>query len=154
MLEAEISPIFGLTLMELVEPAIIIGFAIGISSVIIAVIQHRSQQKTTSVNVSMSILKRFEDDDFRITSDFLATGKVPSDDWDQDHELLKLMNYFEDMGLFANDGVLKIKHIIQMHRDTLRLIKENEHTKKLLETHRKKDPKFYYIFLTKLLTKV
>ena len=50
--------------MELVEPAIIIGFAIGVSSVIIAIIQHRSQQKTTSVNVSMNILKRFENDDF------------------------------------------------------------------------------------------
>ena len=132
----------------------IIGFAIGIASVIIAVVQHRSQQKTTSVNVSMSILKRFEDDDFRNTSNFLATGKRPSDDWNQENELLKLMNYFEDMGLYANEGVLKEKHIIQMHRDTLRLIQKNEHTKKLLKEHREKDPKFYYIFITKLLKKV
>jgi len=153
-LEEQISPIFGLTFMELFEPAVILGIAIGASTVFLAWRHQIIQKKTNSVNVSMNLLKRFEDKDFRDVSDFLATDKTPSDDWDKENELLKLMNYFEDMGLYEDEGVLKIKHIIQMHRDTLRLIKENKHTKKLLEEHRKKDPKFYYIFLTKLLEKV
>jgi len=154
VLEEEISPILGLTFMEIVEAVAIIGTVIGISTTIITVQQHLSQKKATSVTVSMSLLKRFEDKDFRDVSDFLALGKIPHDGWDRDNELLKLMNYFEDMGLYSDEGVLKIKHIIQMHRDTLRLIKENEHTQKLLKEHREKDPDFYYIFLTKLLKKV
>lgn len=154
MLEAEISPILGLTLLELVEAVAIIGTVIGISTVIIAVQQHLSQKKATSVTVSMNLLKRFEDKDFRDVSDFLALGKISSEGWARDDELLKLMNYFEDMGLYSKEGVLKIKHIIQMHRDTLRLIRDNEHTKRLLKEHREKDPEFYYIFLTKLLKKV
>ena len=101
----------------------------------------------------MQLLRRFEQDDFRKISDFLASGNEPHD-WDRRHELLKLMNCFEDMGLYESEGVLKLKHIIQMHRDTLRLIKSNKHTKSLLDEHVKCDPNYYFTFLTKLLEKV
>ena len=140
--------------MVLAEIGVILGIIVGGLATLIAFQQHKSQRKTTSVNISMEMLKRFSDSDFRSTIQFLKSGIIPNDNWDRDRELLKLMNHFEDMGLFEKDGVLEMNHIKQLHGHVLNLIKTNEHTKRLRKEWSDKDPDYYFVFLKRLLEKI
>ena len=153
ILEGYISRIFGLTLLELIEPALILSVVIGGTALYFAWKQQQFQKKITSVNISMEMLKRFREDDFRTTVRFLKTGKTSDDKWDKDTELLKIMNHFEEMGLFEKEGMLDMDHIKQLHGHVLNLIKNNEHSKMLFNEWRIKDPDFYFIHLAKLLEK-
>jgi len=150
-LEAQLSPIFGLTFMELFEPALILGIAIGGSTVFLAWRQQIIQKKTTSVTVSLEMLKRLQEKDFRDTVEFLASGNIPYDNWNKDIEIEKLLTHFEDMGLFKEEGVLTAKHIKQMHGYTLGLIKENLDAQRIIKIWNDKKPEYYFIFVKKLL---
>lgn len=148
-----ISPIFGLTLLEWVDSTLILGIIIGAASIIISWSRHKSAKLTASVSISLEMLKRFRDDDFRTTIDFLKTGKHP-EKWDRDRELLKLMNHFDEMGMFEKDGVLLKQHITEMHGHVLKLLSNNPYSKKLFNEWRKKDPDYYFIHLARLFNDI
>jgi hypothetical protein len=114
-------------------------------------IQIKKQSKTTSADVSLKMVERMRDKDIRDSIKFLETGNLPSADWDMDHELRVLMDHFEDMAMFEEEGVLDIQHILQMHGYVLRLIKSNSETQKIIQHWADQDPLFYYIFLRRLL---
>ena len=137
--------------MDVADPAWAVVFVsafIGGSMLITAWYHGRVQKKTNSANIAMKFVERFERDDFRITSDVLA-GETPPDGWDEEAEIEKIMNCFEDMGKFEKDGTLLKDHIIEMHRDALVLLRDDSRSKKIFEACRKKD-RFYYAHLDRL----
>ena len=109
----------------------------------------RMQKKTNSINIALKFITRFEQKDFRITSDILA-GREPSCEWDKDAEIEKMMNCFEDMGKFYADGALSLDHIIELHRDTLCLLMTNVDSNRIFQSYRVRDPSFYYRHLDSL----
>ena len=140
------------TVMDIADPAwavVLVSAAIGGSTVVMGLYHGRIQKKTNSANIAMKFVERFEQDDFRITSDVLA-GETPPDGWDEEAEIEKMMNCFEDMGKFEKDGTLLKDHIIQMHRDALVLLQESGRSKKIFDKYREKDSEFYYTNLNRL----
>ena len=137
--------------MELFEPAIILGIVIGVSSLFMAWHKQRISNKTTSVTISLEMSKRFKEKDFQNTIEFLYSGEKPDDSWDEKIEIEKLLTHFEDMGLYEDEGVLKMKHIDQMYRDTLIQIKKSKIAQDIIKESQKKDSEFYFIFLKKIL---
>jgi len=132
----------------------VLGIAIAGITIIALTYQIRMQRKATSASVSLEMLKRMRDDDFRDTVKFLKSGTVPKSGWDKDLELLKFLNHFEDMAMFEEDGVLNFEHIKQMHGHILKLIKSNADTQRLIKKWSDEDPNFYFIFLRRLLNSV
>ncbi len=143
-----------LNLLNMIDTALILSGTIGCIALIFARLQHVHQKKTTSVNISMEMLKRFREDDFRKTVRFLNTNELPNDKWDKNKELLKLLNHFEEMGLFEKDKLLSTDHIVHLHGHVLKLIKNNECAKKLIRDWKSKRPDFYFIHLSRLLRKI
>ena len=140
--------------MELFETTIILASVFTIIGFIFTLYHRRTQYNITSAKILLERLNRLEQEDFRITSDFLDGIEPPNKDWDQRQEIIKFLNYFEDLGLFVDQKILKQKHIIQMHRDTIRVIKNNKHAQEIIAELQKKDKEYYYIFLDKLFKKV
>lgn len=144
--------VMGEAVAEIADPTWAVVFVsafIGGSTLIMAWYHGRIQKKTNSASIAMKFVERFEQDDFRITSDVLA-GETPPDGWDEETEIEKMMNCFEDMGKFEKDGTLLKEHIIEMHRDTLVLLQENSRSKEIFDKYRKKDSGFYYTHLSRL----
>ena len=128
--------------------AVIVSAVIGSSTLGTALYHGHIQKKTNSANIALKFIQRFEQPDFRVTSDVLSGLPAP-DGWDADAEIQKMMNCFEDMGKFEKDGSLRKDHIIEMHRDTLVLLRDNTRSKHIFEKHRKEDG-FYYVHLNRL----
>ena len=132
----------------------VLGIGIAGITIIALTYQIRIQRKATSANVSLDMLKLMREKDFRETVKFLKSGNVPNNQWDRDLELTKLLNHFEDMAMFEEDGVLDLEHIRQMHGRVLKLIKNNVHTKRIIKEWSDEDPNFYFIFLRRLLNSI
>ena len=155
MLETQLNPIFGLTFMQIFEFTVIFAIIISISGLIFTGYHRRIQYNIASAKILLDRLNRLEQKDFRITSDFLDGIDPPKNiQWNQRQEIIKFLNYFEDLGLFVDQEIVKSEHIIQMHRDTIRVIKENQHAQKIIQEYQKKDKDYYYVFLSKLFKKI
>ena len=145
-----------MTLLELSEFAVVIGIIIAGAGIGFTAYHRRIQYNITSAKILLDRLNRLEQEDFRITSDFLDGIEPPkaNTEWNQRQEIIKFLNYFEDLDLFVDQKILKLEHIIQMHRDTIRAIKQNEYAQEIIKKYQKKDSDYYYIFLHKLFKKV
>ena len=114
--------------------------------------QHK-ESKINTVRLVLHMQKRFTKTDFRNVVKFLNTGEKPTE-WNKDLEIRKMMNYFEYMGMFENDGVLEWKYIKCVHGHVLNKLKTHPDSKRLLEEWVNKDPKFYFIYIRKMFDKI
>ena len=97
--------------------------------------------------------KRFMENDFRTTVQYLNTGSRPDVTYDSDIEIKKMLNYFEYMALFEFDGAIKLKYVKEMHGHLLNTLKTHDESKKIIEEWSKKDS-YYFSNLTKLFAKI
>lgn len=158
MLETQISPIFGLTLLGMLEFVAILSIIISGVAFGFSIHNHIIAKKTTSAKIMLEMSKRMERQDFRDTVEFLHLSKKPKDDWNAEIEVEKLLTYFDDMGLYESEGILKIEHIDQMHRYTLELLKQHDLVKKILKKYEEKEKEkneeaFYFVFTKKLFAR-
>ena len=132
--------------------AIAIGASIAANVLVARYIQHK-QTKVDAARFALEMQKRFIEPNFRNTVKFLKTGKEPTE-WDKDQEIKKMMNYFEYMGMFETDGVLKWKYIDHVHGHVLKMLKVNPDSQKLLDEWVEKDPTFYFVHIRKMFDKI
>ena len=145
MLETQISPIFGLTLMGLLEPvaiAAIVGVGIATISLIVTALSSRQQAKVKSAELLLQFLQRLRDDDFRITVKFIFDGTKP-DNWNESLEVEKLLNHFEYIAALYKDGTLDISQIREFFGSNLKMIKDNDAVQKIMSDIVKRDSEIY-----------
>ena len=131
--------------------SIILSLSALIISLAFSLYGHYVAKKTTSAKILLEMSKRMEQQDFRKTMKLLHSEEKPDKDRDEQIEIERLLTYFEDMGLYEDEGILKIKHIDQMHRYTLKLLKKDDRVKKILEKYSDgDDADFYFVFVKKL----
>ena len=132
--------------------AIAIMASIGVN-VWLSLRYQRKQAKVDAAKLALEMQRRFMEQDFRDTVKFLKTGQEPSE-WDKDHAIRKMMNYFEYMGMFEDEGVLKWTYVEHVHGHVLKMLKTNPDSKRLLDEWVKKDPKFYFFYIRKMFDKL
>ena len=129
----------------------ILLFTIGIGIAGITIIalhtQIKKQSKTTSSDVLLKTLERVREPDFQDT-----IRKILADQSEEceDIEIRKLLNYFEYVAVFEDDGVLELNHIIQMHGAVLRKIRNDEYVQNMINNLVNDNPKLY-TYLRRLL---
>ena len=145
MLETQISPIFGLTLiglLELVAIAAIVGVGIATISLIITAISSRKQAKVKSAELLLQFLQRLRDDDFRITIRFIFDG-TKSDNWNESLEIEKLLNHFEYIAALHKDGTLDMSQIREFFGSNLRMIDDNKTAQQVMNDIVERDSDIY-----------
>ena len=142
----EISPIFGLSLLEMVEIAvlsILVGAMVGIgSSLIIAYTIHKRniallehQKKTSSdtleqqriinsAKLSILFLEYWKEEKHEKFQDYLK--KIQKSKINiLDREISTILTIFEDIAIFWKEGILTDNHVKQFFGNPLRDIRDN-----------------------------
>lgn len=135
-IEAEISSITGFNLVESIELATFVAVGIAVISLIVTALKTRKQTKIDSAQLSLELIKRVREKDFAEIIDKIFDEK--SKDCDN-ITLERLLNHFDMIAKFEEDGIIEIDHIIQIYGGLLRKIKTDSHIQLLL----KKDEKLF-----------
>lgn len=105
-------------------------FVLGISftgiTIIALTLQMRQQKRTTSADISLRMIERMREKDFRkVVDDILDNNIVVKNNID----LERLLNHFEYMAQFYYDELVMRDHIKLMYLPVLLEIKKNEEIK-------------------------
>lgn len=142
---------------NLMEASYVVAAAIAASigvNIWLSLKYQKKQAKTDAARLALEMQKRFIEPDFRITIHYLKTGKAPPE-WDKNREIQKMLNYFEYMGLFEKDGVLKWDYIKNIHGHALKLLKNHKDSKKIIDEWVEKDSKkSYFVYIGRLFNKL
>ncbi len=151
----EISPIFGLSLLELAEHAILIGIGIALTASVIAMagliintIQTKRQTKVSSSNLILKLLEPWRKHEFITALSSMHNGKNDT------KQVEKFVNQMEDIAIFWKDKTITDNHAKEFFGANLKFIRDDEFIKNYLKTWIEKNPKYYFVNLTKLLKKV
>jgi len=148
VLEEEISLIFGLTLVQIVEYVAMIGIAIAASSFIVTAYYSTKQSKVSSANLILELLKPWRSDKFKHLLDQISDPQIKKYDLKETEEFL---NQFEDIATFSKDGTLSENHVIQFFGPNLKDIRDDDFIQNFIKKWVDKDPDFYFINLRKLI---
>lgn len=131
MLEGEISPILGLSLLELIDvvsiATIISGAAAAIGIGFSAYNTHK-RNKVISSELIITMLNRLREEDFRNVFNNMKQGNYVSD-----LNLRRYLTYLEYIALFCHDGVLNFYHIDQIFGANFRLLNKNKQALAILD---------------------
>ena len=148
----EISPVL---MDSIMEASYVVAGAIAVSigvNIWLSLKYQKKQAKTDAARLALEMQKRFTEQDFRNTIHYLKTDKAPSK-WDKNREIQKILNYFEYMGQFEKEGVLKWDYIKNMHGHALKILKNHEDSKKIIEECTK-DSKSYFVYIQRMFDKL
>lgn len=161
VLEGEISPIFGLTLLELAELVTIativsgIAAAIGVILSTITIIRSRleniHQNKVSSANLILELLEPWRKEEFQ---KFLAEVADPKITTYDEVKLEKFLNQLEDIATFWKDGTLTEIHVKEFFGSNLKNIQDDKFIQDYIKKWNDKNPKYYFVNLKKLIEKV
>lgn len=115
--------------MEAVEIATIVGIGIAGISLIVTAVKTKKQTKIDSAQLSLELIKRVRDKDFAEIVDCIFDKK--SKECDQ-VTLERLLNHFDMMAKFHEEGLLDVEHINQIYGGLLHKIKEDTHIQTIL----------------------
>ena len=169
----EISPVFGWTLLELLEIApILISFAILVSAAVTGGFSYKSikqnkiqmienrvqvaeqlklQNKIASAQLTWKLLEYWRDEKHSNFTDFmeeLYDSKIKEDD----PRIADVLQIFEDIAVFCNDESLTENHTKEFFGPPLRIIRESQ----IMQDHIKKvtaDSNLIYLNLRLLFEK-
>jgi len=146
MIDGEISPLFGLTLLELVEDFGIIGLSIGVVTAILLYHQFRRTARVHSAQLLVDYVERVLEKNQPVLDILRARVKDTSKKFEE-RKVLVLLNGLENIIQFSNDKVLDKKQVLNVIGNTLRRIKNDVEIKKIVEQVRKdtKDKKMYQL---------
>lgn len=103
------------------------GFA-GIT-IIALTIQMRRQAKTTSAHLSLEMVKRMREADFRtVVDNILDNNSTACNRLD----LERMLNHLEYMAAFERDELLDFGHVMMMYSNLLRHIRNDEHVQNII----------------------
>lgn len=145
----ELSPIFGLTLIGLVELISIIGLMGVFLTGFFLWLQYHKQSKATSADISLRMIDTIRRDEFRSTINKIKDNK------NAEHtEIRRVLNHYEYLASFEKDGILDYEHVKHQHGGNLNMLRKSKMVMKVFEMERKEDPKFVYINLNNLFIKI
>lgn len=153
MLETELSPIFGLSLMELIEWIAVATIASGGAAIVGIVISlfNLSNAKTQINLLKTQMEKQRKVDSARFTVDYvdkiLEKGKEAiSTLYDREKDNTKkikndkdvrvLLNGFDNTIQFVNDGVIDKKQVLNTTRITLQMLKKDTEVQRIVKETR------------------
>jgi hypothetical protein len=161
MLEAEISLIFGLTLMELVELVAIatiisggaaaIGIMLSTTNIIKSRYENNHQKKVSSATLILDLLKPWREEDVPKLLNEIADPNIAKYD---EEKLEKLLNHLEDIATFWKDGTLSETHVKEFFGSNLKSIRGDKFIQDYIKKWNDKNPNYYFVNLKKLIKKV
>ena len=158
IMSTDISPIFGLSLIELIEWGAIIGAIIGVgaSCIVAAAIRKGSkEQLALQEKVESTKLARELHSSWRNNAEFQdILAKINNRDITmyRAEEAYPFLNKFEDIATFWNDDILMDMHVRSLFGANLKTIRKDDHLKLYIIVAQQKNPRAF-IYLKKLLQK-
>ena len=149
----EISPIFGLSLVELVEHAIIGALMVSIGTLVGVWYwnskQHKLQVKSTSAQLALKLVEKWHNDPLFCAIVFdLATPDMKFPDKDKVNPVLAV---FEDIAILKRDKLLTETHVLEFFgRDIVR-INANDSMRIIIDEYHDRDVKHNYNNLKEML---
>lgn len=157
-LEEQISPIFGLTLLELVEHIAAAGIGIAIVSsifamgaLIVSAIQIKKQSKVSSANLILELVKPWRQKDFQKLLNEIANHDITKYD---EGELEKLLNQLEDIATFWKDDTLSEIHVKEFFGSNLKTVRDDKFIQDFIKKWASKNSDYYFVNLRELIKKV
>jgi len=150
MIEAEISRLTGLFLVEVVEIVAAIGIGIATVSLIVTAYKTNKQSKVSSANLILELLKPWRQKE---TKKLLSDITDPSITKYDEKELSYLLNHFEDIAVLEDDGTITTDHVKEFFGTDLKNIKEDSSIQNYINTWTEKNSDYYFVNLRKLFEK-
>ena len=158
----EISPILGLTLVEMAEW---IAIAIMISATVTGVFSlwsirqsksHISKQlkiqiKINSADLSLRMIDVVRREDFREILGKIRDGKSGEL---KDNEIGKVLNHYEYLAEFEKDDLLNFDHVLHQHGRNIKMLYDDHVVKQQFDEAREKNLEYNYVNLANLFTKI
>lgn len=159
ILETTLSPFFGLTLLELVEYAILIGIGIATTGIMIAMgtlilnlLQIKKQFKVSSANLILELNKPWRNNiDFKL---FLAKISDPNVTEYDETKVEEFLNQLEDIAIFWKDKTLTENHVKEFFGANLKTTRDDKFIQLYMKKWTDKNSDYYFVNLVKLLKKV
>ena len=124
----DISPIFGLTLLELVEwvtimAPVISAMAVG-ALLLIHYRQHGLQQRLISAQLSLKMLEHWEDDKHKNFADFME--RVANSEVEEDNPYIgNYLSVWEEIAVLCNEGTITKNHRKEFFEPDLKAMHDN-----------------------------
>jgi len=150
MLETEISPIFGLTLVNMVDLLALAGLLTAAFTALYLYISAYRRGKTESAHLSLKLLEMGKNDDKIIN----ALKKIDSTKKIDDNEAHDLLRYYEFIAEFWKDRVLSYDHVLHVHGKNLKKMYHHNDIKTAFEHSVNEQPKYNYLNLQSLFLKI
>ncbi len=151
MLEAEISRITGLLFVEIIEIVAAIGIVIATSSLIVTAHQTKKRSKVSSANLILELLKPWREEHVKKLLSEIADPSITQYD---EKELSYLLNHFEDIAVFENDGTLSTNHVVEFFGADLKYIRDDKFIQNYIKKWVEKNPNYYFVNLNQLFKKI
>ena len=150
----EISPIFGLSLLELVEYAVIGAFIVSAATLIMVGYdnyrRHKLQVNSTSAQLCIKLLEKWEDSS-TFTQMISKLEKPNAEFTDEEHNVHFVLTKFEDIAILKRDELLTDTHVREFFgRDIVR-IAANKSVMGILDEYHSEDVRNNYNNLKELL---
>ncbi len=151
MLETQISPIFGLNLVELVEWLAIVSIMGVFITAFFLYQQNTSKNKLDSIYLTKEILTIIKKNEILLH----VHRKVYKNNCKNvsNYNIILLLNEFEDLAMYWKERMVYLRHIKEIHGSFLRTLKKNQHINNIIKTKNDED-KTNLTNLMKLLKKL
>ncbi len=143
MLEAEISRLMGLMLVEVVEITAILGVAIGLITAVGLGIQIRRQRKVASARFTVDYVNKILEDKKNVIDTLYEREKDKTKKFESEKDVRVLLNGFENTIQFVNDGVIDKKQVLNTLRITLQMLKNDSEVQRIIKEKQKDKPKAF-----------
>jgi len=143
MLEAEISRLMGLMLVEVVEITAILGVAIGLITAVGLGIQIRRHRKVASARFTVDYVNKILEDKKNVIDTLYEREKDKTKKFESEKDVRVLLNGFENTIQFVNDGVIDKKQVLNTLRITLQMLKNDSEVQRIIKEKQKDKPKAF-----------
>lgn len=143
MLETALSPIFGLTLIELVEHLGIMGLSVGVVTAIMLGIQIRRQRKVDSARFTVDYVDKILEKGKDVTDTLYDREDDNTKKFKKEKDVRVMLNGFENTIRFVNDGVIDKKQMLTTLRITLQMLKKDTEVQRIIKEKQKNKPKAF-----------
>jgi len=113
-LETALSPLFGLTLLEMVEYVGMIGLSVGVGTALLLHHQFRHTAKVHSAQLLVDYVERVLEKNQPVLEILRERKKDTQKKFKNDRDVLVLLNGLENIIQFANDKVLNKKQVLNV----------------------------------------
>jgi len=143
MIEAEISRLTGLMLVEIVEITAITGLAVALITAVGLGIQIRRQRKVESARFTVDYVNKILEKGRNVIDTLYEREKDNTKKFEPEKDVRVLLNGFENTIQFVNDGVIDKKQVLNTLKITLQMLKNDSEVQRIIKEKQKDKPKAF-----------